>query len=116
MIPNRRYLVILCLIAVVSYPVEAQSIDEDAAVSLAKKGNCFKCHAVEKRKKAPSYREIARKYSGKPDAERTLYLHITGTPTVKIEDGDEPHSGPPTKDLNELLNLIKWVLSRHSNE
>lgn len=87
-------------------------VDEDAAVSLAKKGNCFKCHAVDKRKKAPSYREIARKYAGKPDAERTVFLHITGTPVIKIEEGDEPHAGPPTKDPQELDNLIKWILSR----
>jgi cytochrome c len=87
-------------------------IDEDAAVSLAKKGHCFKCHAIDKRKKAPSYKEIARKYSGKPNAVEDLYLHITGTPVVKLEDGDEPHAGPPTKDRKELDNLILWILSR----
>lgn len=108
-----RPLVSAALLAagIAATPVEAQ-VDEDAAVALAKKGNCFKCHAVEKRKKAPSYREIAKKYSGKPDAEKTLYLHITGTPVVQIEEGDEPHAGPPTKDAKELENLIKWVLSR----
>lgn len=94
-------------------PARAE-VDEDAAVALAKKGNCFKCHAVDKRKKAPSYREVARKYSGKADAERSLYLHITGTPVLKLEEGDEPHAGPPTDDPSQLTNLIKWILSRHT--
>lgn len=92
-------------------PASAE-VDEDAAISLAKKGHCFKCHAVEKRKKAPSYREVAKKYSGKPDAEKTVYLHITGTPVVKLEEGDEPHAKPPTQDQPEIENLIKWILSR----
>lgn len=95
----------------ITLPASAE-VDEDAAVALAKKGHCFKCHAVEKRKKAPSYREIAKKYSGKPDAEKNIYLHITGTPVVKLEEGDEPHATPPTKDQQEIENLIKWILSR----
>lgn len=93
-------------------PVSAQTIDEDAAIALAKKGNCFKCHSVEKRKKAPSYREIAKKYSKKPNAASDVYLHITGTPNVKLDDGEEPHAAPPTKDKAELDNLIHWILSR----
>lgn len=99
------------LTGIIASPAQAQ-VDEDAATSLAKKGNCFKCHSVEKRKKAPSYKEIAKKYSGKPTAHNDLYLHITGTPTVKIEEGDEPHAAPPTKDKAELDNLIRWILSR----
>lgn len=87
-------------------------IDEEAAVALAKKGHCFKCHAVDKRKKAPSYKEVAKKYSGRADAEQAIFLHITGTPMVKLEEGDEPHASPPTKDPKELENLIKWILSR----
>lgn len=94
-----------------SSPAWAQ-VDEDAAIALAKKGNCFKCHAVDKRKKAPSYKEVAKKYSGKASAEQDLYLHITGTPVVNIEEGDEPHAGPPSKDRKELDNLIRWILSR----
>lgn len=95
-------------------PVRAQEVDEDAALALAKKGHCFKCHAVEKRKKAPSYREVARKYADQPNAEQALFLHITGTPLLKLEDGDEPHAPPPTKDPLQLSNLIKWILSRHN--
>lgn len=99
-------------LGVFSAPLMAQEVDEDAAFALAKKGNCLKCHAVNKRKKAPAYAEIARKYKDKPDAQQILYKHINGAPVVKLEDGDEPHAPPPSKDDAELYNLIRWILSR----
>lgn len=90
----------------------AQSVDEEAAVALAKKGNCFKCHSVDKAKKAPAYAKVAQKYKGRPDAEEALYKHITGSVVVKIDEADERHEAPPTKDDSELRNLIRWILSR----
>ena len=109
----RAFFLTAVLISAVAFsPLAGAQVDEDAAVSLAKKGNCFKCHAIDKRKKAPSYKEIAKKYASKANAEQDLYLHITGTPIVNIEEGDEPHTGPPSKDRQELDNLIRWVLSR----
>ena len=87
------------------------AVDADAAQALAKKGNCFKCHAIDKRKKAPSYREIAAKHRGKADAETYLYKHINGEATVATDDGDERHAPPPTQSREELDNLIRWILS-----
>lgn len=100
--------------AIVSQIAVAQGVDEDAAVALAKKGNCFKCHSLDKAKKAPSYVKIAQKYKDKPDAEQTLFKHITGDVVVKIDDADERHEAPPTKNDDELRNLIRWILSRGS--
>lgn len=107
-----RFLVVAIAFGIAPLHATAQPIDEEAAFALAKKGTCLKCHAIAKRKKAPSYTEIARKYSGKPDAESALYKHINGKPVVKLEDGDEPHAAPPTKDDAELYNLIRWILTR----
>lgn len=91
----------------------AQAVNEDAAEALAKAGNCFKCHSVEKAKKAPSYKRIAQKYKGKADAEAALIKHLSGTKSVKIEDGgDEEHEPPPAKDAADLRNLVQWILSR----
>lgn len=99
-------------ISLIALPVHAQEINEEAAFDLAKKGNCLKCHAINKRKKAPGYAEIARKYRDKPDAEMMLYKHITGEPVVKLAEGDEPHAKPPTQDDSELYNLVRWILTR----
>ena len=64
------------------------AVDEEAALELAKKSNCLKCHSVDVKKEGPPYREVAKKYRGKPDAEKTLYTHVTTAPKVKI-DGEE---------------------------
>lgn len=111
MIANGK-LILVALIGIAALPARGQEIDAEAAYALAKKGNCFKCHSLDKRKKAPSYTEIATKYRGKANPEEALINHITGSPTVKLDDGDEPHEPPPSKNQGELRNLVQWILSR----
>ncbi|KYC29031.1 Cytochrome c, class I [Sterolibacterium denitrificans] len=90
----------------------AQAFDENAARALAKKNDCFKCHAVDKTKKGPSYKKIAAKYKGRADAEEKIVLNITTGPKVKLEDGsEEDHKIIETKDKAEMKNLIDWILS-----
>ena len=91
----------------------AYAVNEDAAEDLAKAGKCFRCHSVEKAKKAPSYKKIAQKYKGKADAEVALIKHLSASKSVKVEDGgDEDHEPPPAKDPADLKNLVQWILSR----
>lgn len=91
----------------------ALAVNEAAAEDLAKAGKCFKCHAVEKAKKAPSYKKIAQKYKGKSDAEATLFKHLSASKAVKVDDGgDETHEPPPAKDAADLKNLVQWILLR----
>ncbi|MEY8689509.1 MAG: c-type cytochrome [Leptothrix sp. (in: b-proteobacteria)] len=91
----------------------ALAVDADAARALAKSNDCFKCHAIDKTKKGPSYKKIAEKYKGKADAEAKLIKHLTTSPKVKFEDGsEEDHKEINTKDLNEIKNLIGWILSQ----
>ena len=89
----------------------AENVDEDAARSLAKKSGCLKCHAIDKKKDAPSYKEIAAKYKGKPDAEDKLYKHATTNPEVEVDGKKEKHDSPKSKDEKEVRNLIRWILS-----
>lgn len=93
-------------------PVEAAAIDVAAAKALAKKNDCFKCHAIDKTKKGPSYKKIAAKYKGKADGESKLIKNFTTGPKVKLEDGtEEDHKIIDTKDMNEMKNLANWILS-----
>ncbi|MCK9381683.1 MAG: c-type cytochrome [Sulfuritalea sp.] len=88
------------------------AIDVDAAQSLAKRNDCFKCHAIDKAKKGPSYKKIAAKYKGKADGEDKVIKNITTGPKVKLEDGsEEDHKIIDTKDPKELKNLAQWLLS-----
>ena len=90
----------------------AQAIDAEAAEALAKKSKCFTCHSVDKKKDGPSFKTTAEKYKGKPDAEQTLFTHLTTNPKVKVDGKDETHESPKTKNDAELKNLAGWILSR----
>ena len=92
--------------------IAAAQVDDDAAMALAKKSGCFKCHAVDKRKKSPSYKDVAAKFKGNPNAEREVFFHITGNPIVKPENDDEKHIAPDSKDETAIINLVLWILTR----
>jgi len=90
----------------------AVAADEEAARALARQSNCFKCHAIDKKKEAPPWREVAAKYKGKPEAEAKLIHHITSGEKVKFEDGhEEDHKIVASKDPAAIKNLVDWILS-----
>jgi cytochrome c len=108
-----RRLIMATALAFALNPAAVLAVDESAAEELAKAGKCFRCHSVDKAKKAPSYKRIAAKYKGKADAEATMLKHLSGNKIVKVEDGgDEDHDPPPAKDAADLKNLVQWILSR----
>lgn len=104
--------VALAALSGLSANVTAADIDADAAQALAKKSNCFKCHAVDKKKDGPTFKETAGKYKGKADAEEKLFIHLTTNPKVKIDGKEEEHTGAKTKNDADVRNLARWILSR----
>jgi cytochrome c len=89
------------------------AVNADAAAALAKKSDCLKCHAIDKDKKAASYKKIAEKYKGKADAEAKLMDVLTKSPKVKQQDGtEEEHKVVASKDAAEIKNLIGWILAQ----
>jgi cytochrome c len=106
----------LALLPVTLYAA-TPGVDEDAAMALLKKSDCFKCHALDKKKVGPAYKDVAAKYKGKADAEDKLYKHVTTGPKIKIkaEDGsekEEDHKIIKSKDDAEIHNVLKFILSR----
>ena len=91
---------------------QAQTVDVAAAEALAKKSNCTKCHAIDKKKDGPSFQSTAAKYKGKADGEAKLIKHITTGPKVKIDDVEEEHQIVKSKDAAEIKNLVQYILSR----
>jgi cytochrome c len=90
----------------------ASAADPNAAQMLARQSGCLKCHAVDKKKEAPAWRDVAAKYKGKADAEQKLTHHITSGEKVKFEDGhEEDHKIVKSKDPAEIKNLVDWILS-----
>ena len=93
-------------------PVHA-AVDAAAAQALAKKNDCFKCHAIDKTKKGPSYKKIAAKYKEKKLDEKEAIKQMTTAPKVKLEDGtEEDHKNIDTRGPKELSNLAQWILSQ----
>ena len=90
----------------------APAADAAAALALARKSDCLKCHAVDKKKDGPAYKEVAAKYKGKPDAEQKLYTHLTTNPMVEIDGEKEEHTSLKTKNDAEIRNVIQWILSQ----
>lgn len=105
---------VVALAAAVSFAVPALAAMDEADVEpYLKKQGCFKCHAIDKTKKGPSYKKIAEKYKGKPDGEAKTIKNFTTGPKVKLEDGtEEEHKIIETKDAAELKAISKWILSR----
>jgi cytochrome c len=102
------------LIALTAIGLSGSSLamDEAAAESLARKSGCFKCHAIDKKKDGPPYKEIAAKWKGKGDAEQKLTTHVTTSPKVKIEGKEEEHEQLKSKDPADVKNVVQWILSR----
>ncbi len=98
-----------CGLAVASLANAA--VDADAAQASLKKSDCFKCHAIDKKKDGTPYKEVAKKYKGKADAEATLTKHITSKPMVEIDGKKEEHKAIKATDPAEIKNVVQWILS-----
>ena len=84
--------------------------DAEAAKAFAKKEDCFKCHAVDKTKKGPSYKKISAKIKEKNISDEKLMEHLTTGKKVKLEDGtEEEHKALNKKDADKIKNLINWI-------
>ncbi|MDP1995923.1 MAG: hypothetical protein Q8J90_01880 [Gallionella sp.] len=90
-------------------PEEMPPVSEADAMQLAKKNNCFACHAVGKKVVGPSFKDIAAKYRGDPEAEALMMDRIakggSGVWGVMVM--------PPTPKASETDRriLAKLVLS-----
>jgi cytochrome c len=90
----------------------ALGIDAVAADNLLQDSKCFKCHAVQKKKEGPAYRDVAAKFKGDPEAEKKLIHHVTSGEKVKFADGHtEDHKKVKTSNMDEIKNLVAWIQS-----
>lgn len=87
------------------------AVDADAAQALLKKSDCFKCHAMDKKKDGPAFKEVAKKYKGKADGEDKLVKHITTAPMIEMDGKKEEHKVIKTKDAAEIKNVVQYILS-----
>lgn len=98
-------------ILVLNFSPQAFAVDADAAQALIKTSKCTKCHSVDKKKNGPPFKETAKKYKDKADAEKKLYTHLTTNPKVKVDDKEEEHDSLKSKNEAEIRNVVQWILS-----
>ncbi len=90
----------------------AYALDDSAVDGLLKDGKCFKCHGIAMAKAGPSYKEVAAKYKGKPDALSKLVKHVTVPNQVEVDGDKEDHGQLKTKDPAEVEAVVQWILAR----
>ena len=80
-----------------------------AQEDLAKKHNCFACHAVDKKVVGPAYKQVADKYRGDKTAAAKL--------VAKVKKGGAGVWGPVPMPPNaqvpdaDVKKLVDWILS-----
>jgi cytochrome c len=79
--------------------------------ALAKSNGCLKCHAVDKKKDGPAYKEVAKKYKGKADAEAKLTAFLTKGGKIKVDGVEDDHKSVKGGDPAVAAKLAKWILS-----
>ena len=87
------------------------AVDADAAQAVLKKSDCLKCHAIDKKKDGPPFKETAKKYKGKADGEDKVTKHLTTKPMIEIDGKKEEHKALKTTDKAEISNVVQWILS-----
>lgn len=84
--------------------VSAPAVADEA---LAKKHNCFSCHAVDKKLIGPAYKDVAAKYKGQ---------NVAAKLEEKVKKGGQGVWGPVPMPPNatvpdaDIKKLVDWIL------
>lgn len=92
-------MLVMAAVAAAAFGVAGAASAQEAA---AKSAGCLNCHAVDTKKMGPAFKEVAAKYKGKADAQKTLVDKLSsgkGHPEVKAKGA-------------ELDGIVKWVLAQ----
>lgn len=81
------------------------------AVDMPKEGKakCGACHSVDKKVVGPAFKDVAAKYAGNADAEKTLIANITKGGAFGWKNGNMPPRGMGAKD-EEIQSMAKFIL------
>ena len=74
------------------------------------KAKCGACHAVDKKVVGPAFKDVAAKYAGKADAEKTLIANITKGGAFGWKNGGMPPKGAGATDA-EIQSMAKFILT-----
>lgn len=107
----KRASLIALAIAATTVSLPAAAVDAKAAQTLVRKSKCLTCHAIDKKKDGPSYKEIAAKYKDEAGAEDKLTQHVTVSSKVEVDGKEEEHETLKSDDPAQVKNVVQWILS-----
>lgn len=81
-----------------------------ASAELAGKKLCLGCHRVDERRNGPSFRDIARRYAGQPDAVDKLARKVIAG--GRGSWGMVPMPANPQVNEAEARQLVQWILAQ----
>ena len=103
-------LVVLVLVAAVGgFAPDAGAADGPMGLVVARGNACLGCHAVDRKLVGPSFKQVAEKYKGDPQAVAKLMK--------KVRDGGSgvwgviPMPSHPRMSDGEIQTVVKWVLA-----
>ena len=72
------------------------------------KSKCGACHSIDKKSVGPSWKDVAAKYKGKADAEKTLIANITKGGQFGWKQSPMPAKGMGANDA-QIAALAKFI-------
>ena len=99
--------------APVTRTASGQICRADAAKALVMKDHCLTCHSLTKQKSGPTFKAVAKRYQGNPNAEADLYAHLTSSELSMMPDGDTGyHKCISTENPERIRNMVRWILEQ----
>jgi cytochrome c len=81
--------------------VASAALDAESAHAALKEHGCLTCHAIDKKKVGPAYKDVAVQFKGK-----------TATDLMAAMKSKPPHAGVLKKiSDNDLKEIMEWILT-----
>ncbi|HLP98367.1 MAG TPA: c-type cytochrome [Sideroxyarcus sp.] len=91
--------------------VKAEAVLSDAeGRKLAQQSNCFICHMIDKKLIGPSWKDIAAKYRGQPDAETRLIGKVAKGSSGVWGGSPMPPNAPRVNEV-DIRALVRFILA-----
>ena len=99
--------------APVTRTASGQLCDVEGAKGMAKKDHCLACHSLTKKKSGPTFKAVAKRYQGNPNAEADLYAHLTSHEvSVMPDENTMVHKCIAGENPEKIRNMVRWILDQ----
>jgi cytochrome c len=99
--------------APVTRTASGQMCNAQAAKGMAMKDHCLTCHSLTKQKSGPTFKAVAKRYQGNPNAEADLYAHLMSRDVSMMSDENTGvHKCIAGENPEKIRNMVRWILDQ----